>query len=74
MATVPILEPKKYSYIRQLLVEIFLKRRNVPGPVNQQLTMDPHDPRRISGNIASVPPPPVDELLQLHESRFATNN
>ena len=48
---VAILEPKQYSYVPHLLVQIFLKRRSVPGPVNQRCTMDLDDPRRIASNI-----------------------
>ena len=67
---VAILESKQYNYVPHLLVQIFLKRRSVPGPVNQRHTMDVDNPRRIASNIAIVPPPPADELVKLHKSRF----
>jgi hypothetical protein len=67
---VAVLEPKQYKYLPDLLVKIFLKRRNVPGRVSQRLSMDPDDPKIICPNIAIVPPPTVEELLQSHKSRF----
>ena len=40
------------------------------GRVSQRLSMDPDDQKRIGTNIAIVPPPTVEELLQSHKSRF----
>ena len=66
--TVP--EPKKYEYIPALLEQIFIKRKNVPGPVNQKLTMSDDDTRRIAPNIAITPRPTMEEILETQKSRF----
>lgn len=56
-------------YIPNLLVDIFVKRETVPGPVDQKLTLSADDPRNIDKNIAATPQPSMEELLQSHQSR-----
>lgn len=67
---VNVLEPKEYSYIPELLVNVFLKRVAVPGTVTQRLTMSEDDPRNIARNIAIIPQPTLEEAIQSHQSRF----
>lgn len=67
---VPILEPKEYNYIPELLVAIFEKRKATPGHVTQKLTLAADDPRRIATNIALQHKPSKEELMERHFSRF----
>ena len=65
-----VLEPKGYTHIPELLVNVFKKRVDVPGPVTQKLRRSEHDPRNIAQNIAEVPRPTLQEAIQGHQSRF----
>lgn len=66
-----MLQPKEYKYIPDLIVKIFQKRMNVPGPITQKLALPPSDPRNIAPNIAPTPRPPMEQLLESHRSRFS---
>ena len=66
----PVLKPKEYRYIPNLLLKIFQKRASVPGPVDQRLGMSDDDPRKISSTIAVVARPSMEQLLKEHQSRF----
>lgn len=66
----PVLKPKEYKYIPNLLLHIFEKRASIPGPVNQKLTLPADVPRNISPSIAVTPHPPMQQLLQEHQSRL----
>ena len=67
---VDILEPKEYSYIPELLVKVFKKRVDVPGPVTQNLRRSEDDPRNKAQNTAEVPRPTLQEAIQTNQSRF----
>ena len=67
---VAVLQPKEYSYILELLVKIFKKRIEVPGPVTQVLRRSEDDPRNIAPRIASAPKPTIQEAMKSHQSRF----
>ena len=60
---VDVLEP-------ELLVNVFKKRVDVPGPVIQKLRRSEDDPRNIAQNIAAVPWPTLQEAIQSHQSHF----
>lgn len=68
---VTVLKPKEYSYLPDLIVKIFDKRVAVPGPVTQRLGLSADDPRNIAPNIAVTAQPPMEQLLQSHQSRFS---
>ena len=67
----PVLKPKEYKYIPNLILKIFQKRASVPGPVDQRLGMSDDDPRKISSTIAVVPRPSMEQLLKEHQSRYS---
>ena len=67
-----VMEPKEYNYIPELISSVFKKRKTTAGPVTQKLSVAPDDPRNIDKNIAAVPKPPMEELLQQHKSRFGS--
>ena len=69
---VALLKPKAYSYIPDLLVQIFQTRTSVPGQVDQRIVRSAEDPRNIAPNIAIIPRPTVQQLLSEHKSRFTT--
>jgi hypothetical protein len=64
-----VLQPKEYSYIPSLIVKIFGEQMKT-GSVNQKLVRIEEDPRNIAPNIAVVPRPSIQHLLQAHKSRF----
>ena len=68
---VDILEPKKYAYIDELLVSVFMERVVRPGSMDEVLPMATDDPRRIFENRFMTPAPPMAQLLEEHVSRFA---
>ena len=71
----PVLKPKEYKYVPNLLLKIFQKRASVPGHVDQRLgmsdTYSDDDPRKISSTIAAIPRPSMEQLLQEHQSRYS---
>ena len=69
---VPEREPKGYGYIVQLQRSILEGRIQDRHPVSRKRGLKPDDPRRISASIAAVPPPPTQELVSRHKSRFGS--
>lgn len=68
-----VLVPKKYEYIRDLMLKVFYKRVDSGGKVKNvdtKIGLDSDDPRNISPNIAPVPPPSVKALVEGHKTRF----
>ena len=62
--------PKDYSYVPDLMLKVFEKRTSSTGTVDQRIGLVSDDPRQIAPNIASVPPPSVQSLVEEHKSRF----
>lgn len=50
--------------------KVFMKRITSEGNVNRRLGIPSNDPRQIAPNIAPVPPPPVQTLVEAHKTRF----
>ena len=67
---VPILKPKTYEYIPELMELICAKSRNVQGPIDQPLGLAPTDPRNIAPSRFATPRPDMQELLKSHKFRF----
>ena len=66
---VTVLKPKEYTYIPLLIQKIFEKQVSA-GSVNQKVVRGENDPRNIAPNIAIVPRPSIQHLLDTHKSRF----
>ena len=67
---VPILKPKTYEYIPELMELICAKSRNVQGPIDQPLGFAPTDQRNIAPSRFATPRPDMRELLKSHKFRF----
>ncbi|XP_028417304.1 uncharacterized protein LOC114541702 isoform X2 [Dendronephthya gigantea] len=67
---VRVLVPKEFSYIPELMQKVFIKRITSDGNVNKRLGIPSDDPRQIAPNIAPVPPPSVQTLVDTHKTRF----
>ncbi|XP_028392995.1 uncharacterized protein LOC114517456 [Dendronephthya gigantea] len=67
---VRVLVPKEFSYIPELMQKVFIKRITSEGNVNKRLGIPSDDPRQIAPNIAPVPPPSVQTLVDTHKTRF----
>ncbi|CAB4040405.1 Hypothetical predicted protein [Paramuricea clavata] len=67
---VKILEPKKYTYIPGLIKKVFEERALSSGGVNRVIGLSPDDPRNVAHNIAAVPAPTINSLIECHKSRF----
>jgi hypothetical protein len=53
---VVVLQKKEeYVYLPELVVKIFQKRLDVPGPITQRLGLASNDPRNIARSIAPIP-------------------
>jgi len=57
-------EPKKYSYIRRLILFIFDQKKQGRGVLEES------PGQKIQPNLASVPKPTKETLLVTQESRF----
>jgi hypothetical protein len=67
---VKFLEPKKYTYIPGLIKKVFEERALSGGGVNRVIGLSPDDPRNVAHNIAAVPAPTINSLIECHKSRF----
>lgn len=61
---------KKYPYISDLLRQILMKRLSDDIGMNRNVILEASDPRRLSATIASIPPPPTQDLMAEKISRF----
>ena len=71
MRPAPVLKPKEYSYLPELIIKIFKRRADVPGPITQRLGISENDPRAIVRSIAPVQRPPMEQILESRKSRFS---
>jgi hypothetical protein len=62
--------PKQYSYIPTLMQKVFEKRISSQESVDTRIGLSNEDPRQIAPNIAPIPPPSVQALVEEHQSRF----
>ncbi|XP_070548070.1 uncharacterized protein [Ptychodera flava] len=60
---------KTYPHIRDLKKSILEKRLADRQGMNRQMDLEPQDPRRISANLAPIPPPPTASIVQEQTSR-----
>ncbi|KAJ8046721.1 hypothetical protein HOLleu_05492 [Holothuria leucospilota] len=67
---VPVKEAKAYSYMAELMREVFFKRVHDPSTQRSTVVLGEDDPRRLAPTIAPSQPPPTDELVRAHASRF----
>ena len=65
-----VLELKTYHYIPELIRKVFEKKNTSHVPVSQRIGVLGEDPRRIAPNISAIPPPSVQSLVEMHQSRF----
>ena len=70
---VPVLEPKSYAYIEDLLTAVYVKRATTPGPMSQHVSMAEDDPRRVHPTIAMKPAESTETLVAQHKSRFSSD-
>ena len=62
--------PKENTYIPDLLLKVFSKKATSAGTVDRRIGLDSGDPRMIAPNIAPIPPPSVQSLVQEHQTRY----
>ncbi|KAJ8026489.1 hypothetical protein HOLleu_31320 [Holothuria leucospilota] len=67
---VPEKEAKTFSYIPELMKNVFVRRLQDPSSERSSVVLGEDDPRRMAPTIAPSQPPPTDVLVQEHESRF----
>ena len=65
-----MLVPKDYKYIHGILLKVFQTRITSEGNVDNRIVLSSDDPRRITPNIAAIPPPSVKSRVEEHKSRF----
>ena len=70
-STSPVKVAKMYAYIDDLLLHVVNKRDMSKGRLDAPTKTDAKDPRHIRRNLAKVPHPPRDELIERHKSRFS---
>ena len=68
---VKVFEPKAYTYIPELLRNVFMKKEGSKASVSQKIGVPIDDPRQIAPNIAAIPPPSVQSLKETQQSRFS---
>ena len=67
----PVLTPKKYEYIPQLLEVIFAERKNSSANMNQKGTYPPDHPARIQPTIAHIEPNSTSFIVSNKKTRFS---
>lgn len=50
-----------------------MKRLEDDVGMNQGLVLEADDPRRISGHLAPIPPPPTSQIVAEQRSRFTND-
>ena len=65
-----VLKPKTYYYILNLMKRVFKKKEVSQARVSDRIGVLHDDPQRIMPNISAIPPPPVQSLVEAHQSRF----
>ena len=73
-SALPIKEEKDFSYMKNILKDIFMER--LSNPVNMQVarSMDNDDPRRISRSLNLGPRPTLEEVLLSQTFRFGNQS
>ncbi|XP_033635088.1 uncharacterized protein LOC117296331 [Asterias rubens] len=66
----PVLETKKYMYIKNLMTRVFQGRLNDSEPLSRKSVIPEGDARLISTTIAPMPPPPTEQLVKQRQTRF----
>ena len=61
---VKVFEPKAYTYIPELLRNVFMKKESSKASVSQKVGIPSDEPRQIVPNIAAIPPPSVQSLKE----------
>lgn len=69
-SVVPLKEPKKYSYIPELLTLIGLEYCKKEQTLRSKVQLEEGHPKRIASTIAPKPPPPTAELREKKVSRI----
>jgi hypothetical protein len=64
-------EKKTYPYIGTLLKRVFHARALDQTGLHKKVVLSEDDPRRISSTIASVLPPPKEQLIAEQKSRLS---
>lgn len=64
---------KEYAHIPKLINKIVATRLEDRVGMQGPAVLEHDDPRRLSRHLASVPPPPTQELVQLKKSRLKEN-
>ena len=67
---VKVLKPKTYGYIPNLIKRVFEKKEVSQAHVSDKIGVLHDDPQRIMPNISAILPPPVQSLVEAHQSRF----
>ena len=67
----PVLTPKKYEYIPQLLKVIFAERENSPSNMKLKEALPVEHPGRIQHTIAHVAPSSTSQLISNKKTRFS---
>ena len=68
---VKVFEPKAYTYIPELMKNVFMKKESSKASVSQIIGIPSDDPRKIAPNIAAIPPPSAQSLKETQQSRFS---
>ena len=58
------------GYIADLIKKVFEKKESSQAHVSDRIGVLSEDPQRIMPNISAIPPPPVQSLVEAHQSRF----
>ena len=67
--TVPVKEPKKYSYIHELQAAVVQACLRDHGNLYRSRNISEDDPRHISRTLAPESPKPTAEIAAMHEMR-----
>ncbi len=67
---VPIKVPKHYSYVGDIQRKVIDRRLADDQPVVRKIEKEADDARLIKPNLAPIPPPPTQELVQTNQSRL----
>ena len=65
---------KAYNHLRPLMRQILEMRMNDNIGMNQNMALEPDDPRRISRNITAIPPPHTQQLALQQRSMLSKDD
>lgn len=61
---------KTYPYAKELMCNVFIKKKEFEGSLTKPTELRENDPRRIAPTIASVLPEATEEIWRKQISRF----